>query len=63
MAGCFDNIQLQRPEWMELGEKRNAVASILSGTMVSRAKLVYYHVYSITESVKLTVTNGYSTML
>jgi len=33
MAGCFDNIQFNRPEWLEFGEKRNAVASIVSGTM------------------------------
>jgi len=33
MAGCLDNIQINRPEWLELGEKRNAVASIVSGTL------------------------------
>jgi hypothetical protein len=33
MAGCLDNIQFNRPEWMDLGEKRNAVASILAGTL------------------------------
>jgi len=31
MAGCLDNIQFHSPEWLELGEKRNAVASIISG--------------------------------
>ncbi|RWS27080.1 transmembrane protein 50A-like protein [Leptotrombidium deliense] len=33
MAGCLDNIQIERPEWLDLGEKRNAVASIISGTL------------------------------
>ncbi|RWS15845.1 transmembrane protein 50A-like protein [Dinothrombium tinctorium] len=33
MAGCLDNIQIERPEWMELGEKRNAVASIVAGSL------------------------------
>ncbi|XP_076341840.1 transmembrane protein 50A-like [Tachypleus tridentatus] len=33
MAGCLDNIHINRPEWLELGEKRNAVASIGAGTM------------------------------
>ncbi|XP_077561791.1 transmembrane protein 50A [Haemaphysalis longicornis] len=33
MAGCFDNIQFNRPEWMELGEKRNAIASIVAGSL------------------------------
>ncbi|CAG2103236.1 unnamed protein product [Medioppia subpectinata] len=32
MAGCLDNIQIRRPEWLELGEKRNAIASIAAGT-------------------------------
>ncbi|CAG2183086.1 unnamed protein product, partial [Oppiella nova] len=34
MAGCLDNIQIRRPEWLELGEKRNAIASIAAGTAV-----------------------------
>jgi len=33
MAGCLDNIQFHRPEWLDLGEKRNAVASIASGVL------------------------------
>jgi len=33
MAGCLDNIQITRPEWLELGERRNAFASITAGTL------------------------------
>jgi len=33
MAGCLDNIQIRRPDWLELGEKRNAVAAITAGAM------------------------------
>lgn len=35
MAGCLDNIHFTRPEWLELGEKRNAVASIAAGAFVT----------------------------
>lgn len=31
MAGCFDNIHFNRPEWFDLGEKRNAIASVVAG--------------------------------
>lgn len=35
MAGCLDNIQINLPDWLELGEKRNAVSSIVAGSLVS----------------------------
>lgn len=35
MAGCLEGLQLPRIEWFELTEKRNAVASILAGSLVS----------------------------
>ena len=35
MAGCLDHVQLPDLECCELGEKRNAVASIVGGVMVS----------------------------
>ena len=39
MAGCLDNFTLPRfNEWFELSEKRNAVASIVAGTLVC----IYY---------------------
>lgn len=34
MAGCFDNIQFNRPEWMDFSEKRNAIASVAAGALV-----------------------------
>lgn len=34
MAGCLDNIHFNRPEWLDLGEKRNSVASIAAGCLV-----------------------------
>ena len=34
MAGCLEGLQLPRIEWFELSEKRNAVASIVAGTLV-----------------------------
>ncbi|XP_064463771.1 transmembrane protein 50A-like isoform X1 [Ornithodoros turicata] len=34
MAGCFENIQFNRPEWMDFSEKRNAIASIVAGALV-----------------------------
>ncbi len=44
MAGCLDNIQIRRPDWLELGEKRNAVAAITAGAMVeiSLSYLIHY---------------------
>ncbi|XP_023234578.1 transmembrane protein 50A-like [Centruroides sculpturatus] len=33
MAGCFDNININRPEWLDFSEKRNAIASIIAGAM------------------------------
>ncbi|XP_074602106.1 transmembrane protein 50A [Brevipalpus obovatus] len=33
MAGCLDNIQVSLPDWLELGEKRNAVSSIVAGSL------------------------------
>lgn len=36
MAGCLEGLQLPRIEWFELSEKRNAVASIVAGTLVRR---------------------------
>lgn len=35
MAGCLDSINWNRPEWLDFGEKRNAVASIVAGSLVS----------------------------
>ena len=35
MSGCLDHVECQRPEWCEIGEKRNAVASIAAGILVS----------------------------
>merc|ERR1711994_69279 len=33
MAGCLDNVRLGVPEWLEVGNRRNIVASILSGLL------------------------------
>ncbi|XP_071800935.1 transmembrane protein 50A-like [Asterias amurensis] len=33
MSGCLDGVECSRPEWCELGEKRNAVVSVLSGIL------------------------------
>ncbi|XP_015781391.1 transmembrane protein 50A [Tetranychus urticae] len=33
MAGCLDNFQINTPEWLNLSEKRNAVASIIAGVL------------------------------
>lgn len=33
MSGCFDNININRPEWLDFSEKRNAIASIVAGTL------------------------------
>jgi hypothetical protein len=35
MSGCFENINFPACEWFEGGDKRNAVASIVSGILVS----------------------------
>ena len=36
MAGCLDNVQLPKMEgWLEIGERRNKVASIAAGALVS----------------------------
>merc|ERR1712223_924335 len=33
MAGCLDNVRLGVPDWLEVGNRRNIVASILSGLL------------------------------
>jgi len=33
MSGCFDNIQFNRPEWLDFSEKRNSIASIVAGCL------------------------------
>jgi len=33
MSGCLDNFQLPECEWCDVGEKRNAIASIIAGSM------------------------------
>ncbi|XP_072035327.1 transmembrane protein 50A-like [Amphiura filiformis] len=33
MSGCLDHVECHRPEWCEIGEKRNAVASIAAGVL------------------------------
>lgn len=40
MAGCLDSFQLPRIEWFEMSEKRNAVASIAAGVLVSSRFLI-----------------------
>jgi len=35
MAGCFENVQLPPCVWFEGDDKRNAVASIVAGVLVS----------------------------
>lgn len=35
MAGCFENVQLPPCVWFEGDDKRNAVASIIAGVLVS----------------------------
>ena len=34
MAGCLDNVRLGVPEWLEVGNRRNIGASIISGLLV-----------------------------
>lgn len=34
MSGCFDNIQFNRPEWLDFSEKRNSIASVVAGCLV-----------------------------
>lgn len=36
MAGCLDNIQIPTCVWFEGGDKRNALASMIAGTLVIR---------------------------
>ena len=36
MAGCLDGIDWRRPDWLDFGEKRNAIASLVSGVLVRR---------------------------
>lgn len=35
MAACLENIQIPSCLWFEGGDKRNAVASMIAGTLVS----------------------------
>jgi hypothetical protein len=40
MALCFENIQLPTCAWSENGDKRNTLASILAGILVSNKLLL-----------------------
>ncbi|CAM1314664.1 TMEM50A (predicted) [Pycnogonum litorale] len=33
MAGCLDNCHINMPEWLDMNEKRNSVASVLAGAL------------------------------
>lgn len=58
MAGCLENVQLPPCVWFEGDDKRNAVASIVAGVLVSNTTVtlctcqsvslqpfVIYHIY------------------
>ena len=38
MSGCLDNCRLPECEWLNLAERRNSIASIISGGMVGSKK-------------------------
>ena len=40
MAGCLDNFQWPQWECCDVGEKRNAIASIIAGAMVSNVMTI-----------------------
>ena len=35
MAGCLDTVRMPNMEWLEVGNRRNLVASIAAGVLVS----------------------------
>ena len=36
MSGCFEYVRLPNIEWLEVGDRRNVVASIIAGLLVSK---------------------------
>ena len=34
MAGCLDTVRMPNMEWLEVGDRRNLVASVTSGILV-----------------------------
>lgn len=43
MAACLENIQIPTCLWFEGGDKRNAVASMIAGVLVSQNRLLFNH--------------------
>lgn len=36
MAGCLDNARMPDFEWLQVGDRRNLVASVVSGALVNQ---------------------------
>lgn len=58
MASCLENIQIPTCLWFESGDKRNAIASMVAGTLVGKetVKVVKFPIF-------LDYCNYYSPML
>ena len=41
MSGCLENCRMPNMEWLEIENRRNLLASIISGILVSKKKLQY----------------------
>ena len=52
MSGCLDNCRMPECEWLNLAERRNAIATIISGGMVSKSVLK-----NLSHDIKLYDTN------
>jgi hypothetical protein len=47
MAGCLENVQLPPCVWFEGDDKRNAVASIVAGVLVSNTSFTMHACWGI----------------
>lgn len=48
MTSCLENIQIPSCVWFEAGEKRNALMSMLAGTLVKKKYILFMFTYKDT---------------
>ena len=46
MSGCFEYVRLPNIEWLEVGDRRNVVASIIAGLLVSKLLFLRDYIYN-----------------
>jgi hypothetical protein len=47
MSGCLENLRLPQFEWMQVGDRRNKVASIAAGILVNLIEVLHYLFFTL----------------